>query len=186
MPRYIALLGGINVGGHRVKMDALRAHFAALGFADVTTFIASGNVIFATPEPDEALLKSRIERQLAEALGYSVPTFLRTVEDLCAVAAYGPFADAAAVEAAGGTLAVMFMDAPLPPESAATMLGFATPRDTFHAHGRQLYWLTYGKMSESLIDWRLVGKAVALPPNTMRNATTVRKLAATYGVKDEG
>lgn len=177
MPRYIALLGGINVGGHRVKMDALRASFEALDFAGVATFIASGNVIFETPEGDERALKARIEQHLHATLGYPVPTYLRTSDELVAVAAYEPF-PGNKVEAAGGTLAIMFMDGPIPEASAATLRSFATPRDWFHIHGREIYWLSEGKMTESLVDWRLVGKSVTLPPNTMRNATTVRKLAA--------
>lgn len=48
MPKYIAFLRTINVGGHTVKMDNFRRLFAALGFAYVETFIASGNVIFDT------------------------------------------------------------------------------------------------------------------------------------------
>ncbi len=56
MPRYIALLRGINVGGHNVKMDRLRALFEELGFRDVATFIASGNVIFTAPDADERAL----------------------------------------------------------------------------------------------------------------------------------
>jgi uncharacterized protein (DUF1697 family) len=48
MSRYIAFLRAINVGGHTVKMDILRQQFEALGFSNVETFIASGNVIFET------------------------------------------------------------------------------------------------------------------------------------------
>ena len=48
MPRYVAFLRAVNVGGRIVKMDELRRPFAAAGFADVETFIASGNVIFDT------------------------------------------------------------------------------------------------------------------------------------------
>ena len=48
MTRYVAFLGGINVGGHRVSMERLRTEFGTLGFLDVSTFIASGNVIFTT------------------------------------------------------------------------------------------------------------------------------------------
>jgi len=44
--RYVALLRAINVGGHVVKMDVLRKHFTKLGFTNVETFIASGNVLF--------------------------------------------------------------------------------------------------------------------------------------------
>ena len=49
MQRYFALLRGINVGGHRIKMDRLRKLVEALGFEQVETFIASGNVIFSSP-----------------------------------------------------------------------------------------------------------------------------------------
>lgn len=89
--RYVALLGGVNVGGHRVKMEALRALFEGLGFAGVATFIASGNVIFESDDADGAALEGLIERRLGEALGYRVPTFIRTLEELRAVAAYEPF-----------------------------------------------------------------------------------------------
>ena len=47
--RFVALLRAINVGGHVVKMEALRKHFTRLGFANVETFIASGNVLFDAP-----------------------------------------------------------------------------------------------------------------------------------------
>ena len=49
MTRFVALLGGINVGGHRVTMDRLRTEVASLGYTDVATFIASGNVMFTAP-----------------------------------------------------------------------------------------------------------------------------------------
>ena len=49
MPRYVAFLRAINVGGHIVKMDQLRKLFTQLGLTDVETFIASGNVLFTSP-----------------------------------------------------------------------------------------------------------------------------------------
>ena len=67
MHRYIALLGGINVGGHRVKMDTLRELFEALGFTNVATFIASGNIIFETSANDMQLLETQIEHPTAAA-----------------------------------------------------------------------------------------------------------------------
>ena len=72
--RYIALLRGINVGGHQVKMDALRGHFADLGLANVGSYIQSGNVFFDSDEADRYALQARIEDRLRAALGYAVPT----------------------------------------------------------------------------------------------------------------
>ncbi len=69
MPRYVAFLRAINVGGHTVKMDYLRMLFEALGFSNVETFIASGNVIFDSKATSAKALEKRIEHCLAEALG---------------------------------------------------------------------------------------------------------------------
>ena len=79
MPRYVAFLRAINVGGHVVKMDDLRRRFAQLGFTEVETFIASGNVIFSSPSRDAAALEKKIERQLEKSFGYEVKTFVRTL-----------------------------------------------------------------------------------------------------------
>jgi uncharacterized protein (DUF1697 family) len=176
--RYIALLRGINVGGHRVKMPELRAHFEELGFAAVETFIASGNVIFSAAG-DEAGLQRQIELHLRQALGYDVPTFLRTPAELAAVAAHEPFPDQAPV-AASDTLSVMFLAAAAPPELAEQLAALQTSYDSLRAHGREIYWLCRGKTTDSLIDWAKAGKRVKMPLTTARNATTVRKLSALY------
>jgi uncharacterized protein (DUF1697 family) len=66
MPRLIAFLRAVNVGGRNVTMEQLRAHFSALGFTDVNTFIASGNVLFTSraekpAEPPEASAVERLK-----------------------------------------------------------------------------------------------------------------------------
>jgi uncharacterized protein (DUF1697 family) len=179
MQQYIALLRGINVGGHRVKMTDLRALFEALGFANVATFIASGNVTFGADTGDTALLRAQIERHLEQALGYQVATFLRTPAELAAIVAYEPF-PRAEIDADGRTLSIMFMAEPPPDELYRKLLAFQTPIDQLHVHSREIYWLTHGRTSDSQIDWALVGKSISIPLVTVRNATTVRKLAAKY------
>ena len=56
--KYIAFLRAINVGGHTDRIEALRNYFEALGFANVSTFIASGNMIFDADETDPACARS--------------------------------------------------------------------------------------------------------------------------------
>ncbi len=90
---YIALLRAINVGGHNVKMDTLRGLFEELGFANVRTFIQSGNVFFDTDKSDRSQLTSDIEAHLEKSLGYTVPTMLRTVEEIEHIFALNPFKD---------------------------------------------------------------------------------------------
>jgi uncharacterized protein (DUF1697 family) len=88
--RYLALLRGVNVGGHTVKMDRLRDLFADLGLDHVRTYIASGNVFFDTDEAPDALAP-RVEEHLAQVLGFEVPTILRTPEEVAAVLEGAPF-----------------------------------------------------------------------------------------------
>ena len=73
MPRYVALLRGINVGGKTlVKMAELRACLQELGLDDVSTYIASGNVLFQTGERDAARLEAAIERAIERRFGLAV------------------------------------------------------------------------------------------------------------------
>ena len=69
MPRYVALLRAVNVGGRVVKMDQLRALFEAMKFKHVETFIASGNVVFDARTDDASALEQANETHLQRPLG---------------------------------------------------------------------------------------------------------------------
>ena len=112
MPHYIAFLRGINLGNRRLKMDELRAGFEELKFANVATFIASGNVIFLAKERDAAKLEKTIEAHLAKKLGYPVDTFVRTRAEVAAVAAFQPFPKRD-MEAETSTIFCSFLKEPL-------------------------------------------------------------------------
>src|SRR5689334_19011059 len=69
---YLALLRGINVGGNNIiKMSALKASFEALAFTNVSTFIASGNVLFSSPLTSEDELEQKIEQALSKTFRYN-------------------------------------------------------------------------------------------------------------------
>lgn len=177
MPKYFAFLRAINVGGHTVKMDQLRSLFADLGFSNVETFIASGNVIFDSPSKNSKALEKKIESALAKALGYEVVTFVRSLAELAEIAAYQPFtnADVAACHAVYvGFLAEN-------PSSAAKqkVRSLSTKDDEFHLNGREIYWLCRAKFSDSKISGALLTKALGMPA-TLRNVSTINKLAAKY------
>src|SRR5882672_4548783 len=107
MDRYVAFLRGMNLGKRRIKNDELRAEFEQLGLADVATFRASGNVIFAA-DGSEGALRETIEAGLVESLGYEVPVFLRTAAEVAAIAAQEPF-DSKLVAASKGKLQVSLL-----------------------------------------------------------------------------
>ena len=111
MPKYVAFLRAINVGGHQVKMDHLRSLFEELGFTNVETFIASGNVIFDARSSKS--LETKIEKHLLKSLGYEVKTFVRSVPELAAIAKYQPFS-ADEIEVETHTLYVAFLAEPPP------------------------------------------------------------------------
>jgi uncharacterized protein (DUF1697 family) len=178
MTRYIAFLRGINVGGHRVKMEQLRELFEGLKLTNVSTFIASGNVIFDTADSNSAAIEQRIEAHLHEVLGYAVDTFVRTPFDLAAVAAFRPFATEE-IDAPGHTLYVAFLRNALDEANARKLMSFRTTFDDFRVEGRELYWLCRGKMTDSLVSWPQLTKAIATC-STARNVTTVRKLVALH------
>ena len=174
MTRQVAFLRAINVGGHTVKMDRLRLLFGELRLASVETFIASGNVLFDSASRNTDALESRIERHLEQALGYSVATFVRPLATLAAIAAQHPFES---VERDGHALSIGFLKHTPDAEVARKLAALETGFDAFHLHDRQLYWLCRGRVSQSKVLGGALDRALGAPV-TLRNVTTVRKLAA--------
>ena len=173
MSRYVALLRAINVGGHVVKMDRLRALFEELGLSDVETVIASGNVLFSSGARNPAALEEKIEHHLEQSLGYAVTTFIRTPGELEAIAAFDPFPGE---YAEGHTLSVAFLKHALGREVAERLHGMRTDYDELLVRGRELYWLARGRMTDSKV-WKTPMEKVIGGPATSRNITTVRRLA---------
>ena len=184
MPRFIAFLRAINVGGHTVKMQALREHFETLGFNAVETFIASGNVLFDARTKDAATLERRIERHLHEALGYEVATFLRTPAELAATALHPAFPASGAGEP-GYPLYIAFTRTLVRDEAERTLLGLRTDIDDFHVNGREIYWACRSSISQSPFTGGRLEKIIGMPA-TMRNVTTVRKLAVMVDPRTPG
>jgi uncharacterized protein (DUF1697 family) len=166
--RYVALLRAINVGGRVVKMDQLRRIFEALPIRNVSTFIASGNVLFDTPAA-AIHLEASIEQQLKQQLGYPVLTFIRTIPDLQQVVALNPF------RGEEGSVYVAFLKRPPSREVAKSLVELSNEVDRFHVHQREVYWLAKAGFSGSTFSGAKLEKIVG--PATARNITTVRKLS---------
>src|SRR5262245_21910847 len=122
MPRYVAFLRAINIGGRVVKMERLRRLFEELSFDNVETFIASGNVLFESSAKNRAALEARIEKHLAEALGYEVAALVRTDDEVMAIARYQPFRDEDVKKA--GAFVVGFLKKPLDRIGEKVLMGF--------------------------------------------------------------
>ncbi len=177
MSRYVAFLRGMNLGGRRITNDDLRLHFEVLGCEDVATFRASGNVIFAVDGESSAKLTGRIEGGLADALGYEVPVFLRSADELLAIAAHEPFA-AKDIAACEGKLQIALLATKPAAAKKKAALAFSTEADRLAVEGRELYWLPQGRMSDSELDLKAL--AAILGSMTIRTEGTIDQIAAKH------
>ena len=175
--QFVAFLRAINVGGRIVKMTELKAIFESAGLDDVSTFIASGNVIFTSTRAAGPLAR-QIESGLQRALGYPVATMLRTTGEVAEAAAYAAFAPKLLAQ---GSLYVGFMREAAAPAAVKRTMALATAVDDVHVHGREIYWLARRNIAEATITGAAVEKALQTPV-TFRNINTVRRLAAKYPI----
>jgi uncharacterized protein (DUF1697 family) len=178
MPTHVAFLRGMNLGKRRIKNEELRAEFEALGFEQVATFRASGNVVFgAGGNSDEAKLARQIERGLGESLGYEVTTFLRSCAEVRKIAGRQPF-EAKLVAKSEGKLQVSLLGRKPTAKQKREALALATGQDLLAIEGRELYWLPSGGILESELDLKAV--EVLLGPDTRRTMGTIEQIAARY------
>ncbi len=173
MTRYVAFLRAINTPPRHVKMERLRAVFESLGFDNVATFIASGNVIFDTD--DDADLGPRIETALQAALGFEVPTFLRTAAEVISVADRDPFPTAGDE----GRVEVSFLAAAPAPQAARALEATASGSDRLAVIGRELFWWHIGPRGDSDHSEDRVVRMLGVL-TTQRSLQTVQRIADTY------
>ena len=179
--RRFAFLRGINVGGKTVKKERLLPVFESLGLERVESFLASGNVVFDAPSRgSEKTLAKKIEAALLDQIGLSTVAFLRTPEELLAIADCSPFDEAElAIAGQGGTINVSLFDEPPAAENQAKILALSSDDDLLRFAGRELYWVSRTKMSESPLFAVSFEKLAGLPA-TMRNLNTIRRLVVKY------
>ena len=169
----VALLRGINVGGHRrVPMAELRSSLEDAGLTDVATYIQSGNVWFEGGPAHRSAASTLVADVVEEAFGFRVPVIVRTVDELAAAVAAHPFEPPPEGEK---MLHVLFCE-PAPTASAVDGLDAArAPHDDWALIGADLH-IRYGRgsaTSKATVDWfeRELGVTT-----TGRNLVTVRAL----------
>ncbi len=177
--RHVALLRGVNVGGkNKLPMAALAALFTKLGCASVSTYIQSGNVVFAASDAVARKLAPLARAALQKEHGLDVPVVVRSAAELDGVVGENPFLERGAAE---DTLHVAFLaDAPTA-ERAARLDPARSPPDAFAlrrgAAARELYLhlpngVARSKLTNAYFD------ATLGTTSTIRNWRTVLALAA--------
>ena len=174
MTKHIAFLRAINVGGHTVKMDHLRARFEELGFSNVETFIASGNVIFESTAKNTAALEKKIAEHLKKSLGYEVDTFLRTVQEVAELEKSSPFK----ADKQEKDVYVAFLHETPNAAAKSALLALRNKLNDFAIIEREIYWLRLNK-DDSIFLKNSLEKIIKMSA-TVRNMTTIHKLAEKY------
>jgi uncharacterized protein (DUF1697 family)/tetratricopeptide (TPR) repeat protein len=171
--RYVAFLRAINVGGHVVKMDALRRIFEGTSLANVKTFINSGNVLFDSATTNPKALEEKLARELRKALGFEVAVFIRSASEVTAISEHAPFAPA---ELKDGSLFVGMLAEPPGASDRKTITSLETPVDKLRVHRREVYWYAAKHFREALFSPARMEKLLGRPA-TFRNISTIRRIA---------
>jgi uncharacterized protein (DUF1697 family) len=178
MTDFAAFLRGVNLGPHRrVSSAQLRSLFEDMGFEDVGTFRSSGNVVFGGTAAPVDELKERVETAMAGALGWDVEIFLRSADEVRAIAAHQPF-DAELVERSKGKLQVDILSSTPSAAVRKQVLALASDHDRLVFGERELYWLPSGGTLESELDLKAIQKL--LGSTTRRTKGTMEQLAAKF------
>jgi uncharacterized protein (DUF1697 family) len=187
MPTHVALLRGINLGGHnKVAMADLRKVVTSLGHADVTTYIQSGNVVFSTSQTDTAALAAALEQSIATALGVKARVVVLSREELAQVARDNPYSD----EPNPKCVHAVFLSGE-PGAEVADRVATAQhqviqqgSRDTAQVIGRTIFLHTpdgYGRSDLAAALVKLGQRKTDDVAGTARNWATVTKLIALCG-----
>lgn len=175
MPRYVVLLRGINVGGNNlIKMSALKACLEQAGFADVSTYIASGNV-FLTSDEKAPALTARVEQLLAKTFAYDASVVVRSRAQMQATIAKAP--PGFGRQPAKYRYDCLFLKEPLTAAAALKLVPAKAGVDTVHAGPGALYFSRLvAKITQTQLN-RIVGTPI-YKQMTVRNWNTTTKLAA--------
>lgn len=176
MPSYIALLRGINVGGHNlIAMSDLRALCESLGFTGVRTLLQSGNLVFEGKKQSPATLEPLLETETKKRLKASPDYLIRTAEELQSLIDRNPFPKEAKTDPSH--LLVVFLKDALAAKSVKALQAAIKGPEIVHADGRHLYAVYPAGIGRSKLTNTLIEKTLATRA-TARNWNTIIKLSS--------
>ena len=175
MTAWVALLRGVNVGGITIRSADLAAVFDGLGFRDVRTVLASGNVAFETDAAASARskLKTTIEKALRDRFGYDAWILLVTARELAAAAEGFPFDSE---DASRQPWVIFCVDEATRDELLAAANEMDASVDPVAAGPGVVYWNPVKGTTVDSPFGKLIGKAAYKPRTTNRNLRTLRRI----------
>ena len=176
MPVLIAMLRGVNVGGHhKIKMDVLRALCHSLRFECAQTYLQSGNVVCRCGGQNVAKLSSALETAIEGKLGFRPAVICRTIPELREVITRNPFAKRTGLEPS--KLAVTFLGAAVTAPARKALLVMDIAPEELCVGDRELYIYFPKGQARTKLSWPRVERIIG-PSFTSRNWNTVTNLLA--------
>lgn len=172
MSVLVGFLRAVNLGGRRVPMGRLVAVCENLGYANVWSYVNSGNVVFDTAAAP-ASVGAAMQKALEDEFGFECTTFVRTEKQLRSVLDAQPF-----TLAGGDTHFVTFLKKAPTLRDAKRLEGLSNDFDTLVVHGADVHWRMRGKSTDSHLAKRDWEKILGPLSSTSRNVTMLTKLAA--------
>lgn len=171
--KYVAFLRGINVGGkNKIKMEALREMFDMLGFANIKTYINSGNVIFETAEAEDNTLSAAIERAIQTEFLLNIKVMVRTISEIEELIKNNPFAGQFENDK---DLHLLFLDEELSEEKKDFLLAHNSESEMFAVRNRSIFCLLRVSVLDSLLGKGFVDKKLKVSA-TARNWRTISNI----------
>lgn len=175
--RWVAFLRAINLGRNRkFPMAELRACLAAAGYADVETYIHTGNVRVVSPQGSPAEVSAALERVFAEHTGFEVPTVVLSPAELVETLVT---AQAQHLGVSAQRRYVTFLKEPLPAKAAAELDGWSAPGEGVRVVGRTVHWWIDHPTQDAKLSNARIERTGAV--GTTRDLKVVTTLAQRWG-----
>jgi uncharacterized protein (DUF1697 family) len=176
MAVVIAMLRGVNVGGHKkLNMEKLRTLCGGLGLRGAQTYIQSGNVVFHQDTGDPGAVARKLEGEIEHVFAFRPDVIVRTTSELRKVIAKNPFAGRADIEPS--RLLVVFLASAPTREARDLVLALPCEPEELRMNGRELYIYYPNGMARPKIPIVRIEKMLKCA-STARNWNTVNKLMA--------
>jgi uncharacterized protein (DUF1697 family) len=175
MATWVLLLRAVNLGStNKVSMPILRERMAEAGFADVRTYVQSGNIVASSKHRSEAAVAKDLHDLIEEHFGVDTPVIVRTPEQIAAVLARNPFPDE--VAKAEKLVAAVFYAKPLPPGEAIVEFAESIGEKVV-VDGRELYIAYSSGVHNSKLTGPAMRRRLGGVDGTARNWRTLRAVA---------
>jgi uncharacterized protein (DUF1697 family) len=170
--RFVAFLRAVNVGKRTVPMAVAKQALVELGFDEVASYVNSGNLLFRTSgaaPSHEAAIRSKLEA----IFGFELTTFVRTANQVRALATDKPFGAIRSGHTHFGLLTLT----PLTAAEKKAVEALSNDHDEVVVVGRDVHWLIRSKSTETTLGPKQWKQALPDNPTTARNTTMLAKLA---------